>query len=291
MSAVTLPLAPAAAAFDAIAEAFDDRFGGWASVAAQRAQVRCELLRAFPCGSSLLEIGGGTGLDASWLAWRGRTVHLTDASPAMVRVAAERLGPLPGCRASVCAAEELATLEPPSNHPAGPGDGRGAGYDGAFSNFAALNCVPRLDAFARGLAGLLRLGAPVLLVLFGGFAPGEVLVQLARGNARAAVRRLARGDVEARLGGREFTVRYHRRRDLERALRPWFRLERARGIGVFVPPSAAEPWITGHPRLLRALAAVDRVAAAPLARLGDHVLYWFVCTAVPMRPTPARERL
>ena len=33
-------LSPAAEAFDAIAEAFDDRFGSWLSVAAQRRAVR-----------------------------------------------------------------------------------------------------------------------------------------------------------------------------------------------------------------------------------------------------------
>jgi len=276
-----LPLSPAAAAFDAVADAFDERFGGWLSVAAQRAAVRRELLRAFPRGATLLEVGGGTGLDASWLARRGRTVHLTDAAPAMVRIAAERLGPLPGCRASLCPAEEIGTLEV---SPAGrAGDDPRRGYDGAFSNFAALNCVPRLEPFARGLARLLRPGAPALLVLFGRFAPGELLVQLSRRDAAAAFRRFTRGDVEARLGGRCFTVRYHRRGDLVRAMRPWFRLERARGIGIFVPPSAAEPWISARPRLLRALVTLDRAAAAPLARvapLGDHVLYHFVRTDV-----------
>ncbi len=273
------PLAPAAAAFDAIADRFDERFGGWASVAVQRAQVRRELLQAFPLGASLLEIGGGTGLDASWLAWRGRGVHLTDASPAMVRIAEDRLRPLPGCGASVRPAEELHELE--------------GVYDGAFSSFAALNCVTRLDLFARGLARRLRPGAPALLVLFGSFAPGEVLVQLARGDVRAAFRRLASGEVAARLDGRHFTVRYHRRRALVRALGPWFRLERTRGIGVFVPPSAAEPWITRHPRLLRVLEALDRVASSPLAPLGDHVLYHFVRTRVPAPASavaPPRER-
>ena len=49
-------------------------------------------------------------------------------------------------------------------------------------------------------------------------------------------------------------------------------------IGLFVPPSAAEPWISRHPRLLGLLEALDRGLSRPLAMLGDHVLYRFVRT-------------
>jgi hypothetical protein len=154
-------------------------------------------------------------------------------------------------------------------------------FEGAFSNFAALNCVPDLAPVARGLARLLRPGAPALLVLFGPYPPGEVLVQLCRGRPGQALRRLHRGEVQARLGGRGFVVRYHRRHHVQRAFAPWFRLRRTRGIGVFVPPSDAEPWISRHPRLLRALEALDRVASAPLAPLGDHLLYHLERTGVP----------
>ena len=265
----TAALSPAAGAFDAVAESFDARFGAWRSVAAQRRAVRAALADAFPPGARVLEVGGGTGEDALWLARRGRRVLLTDASPAMARIAGGKLRGRAGCGAETAAAEELERLAERE---------RAAGaepFDGAFSNFAALNCVPELAPAARGLARLLRPGAPLLLVLFGPFPPGEVVAQLARGDRRAAFRRLARGDVPARLGGREFAVRYHRPREVERALAPWFRPAGRRGVGVFVPPSAAEPWISAHPRLLRVLEALDRAAARPLALLGDHVLYRF----------------
>jgi SAM-dependent methyltransferase len=266
------PATAAARAFDAVAESFDERFGAWRSVAAQRRAVRAALLGAFPPGARLLELGGGTGEDASWLTERGREVLLTDASPAMVRVAGAKLGaPAP----RVVPAEALEAL-------ADERDAAGAApFDGAFSNFAALNCVVDLAPVARGLARLLRPGAPTLLVLFGPLPPGEVVTQLARGDVRAAFRRLAAGEVAARLGGREFPVRYHRPAEVARAMRPWFRPVARRGIGVFVPPSAAEPWISRHPRLLRVLEALDDVAARPLALLGDHVLYRLERTAAP----------
>jgi SAM-dependent methyltransferase len=270
------PLPPAAAAFDTVAPRFDERFGAWASVAAQRRAVRRRLLAAFAPGAHVLELGGGTGEDAAFLADHGRHVHMTDASPAMVEVACRKLaGRTAPCGAEVRAAEEMEALAADLEAVGAPP------FDGAFSNFAALNCVADLRPVARGLARLLRGDAPALLVLFGPLPPGEMVVEAVRGRPRAAFRRLARGDVDARLGGCAFTVRYHRPADVRRAFAPWFRLERMRGIGVFVPPSAAEPWISRFPRLVRALEAIDRVVEAPLARLGDHVLYHLVRTDAP----------
>ncbi len=261
-------LSAAALAFDAVAPEFDARFTPWRSVEAQRGVVRSALIEAFPRGSRLIEIGGGTGEDALWLAERGREILLTDASPAMIAAASAKCGER--VRTAVAAAEDFGALadrlkcEPR--------------YDGAYSVFAGLNCVTDLSSFAEGTARLLRPDAPLMLVMFGTCCPGEILVETVCGRPRNALRRFRRGDVPARLGGRDFTVRYHRRRDLERALAPWFRLESRLGIGVFVPPSAAEPWISSRPALLSALERLDRFAARPLAPLGDHVLYRFVRT-------------
>ena len=96
-------LSPALKAFDAVAPVFDTRFGEWLSVEAQRAAVRRTLLSAFPSGGSILELGGGTGEDAAWLARHGFDVTLTDGSPAMVAIAQEKLSIL-GSRAAVAPA-------------------------------------------------------------------------------------------------------------------------------------------------------------------------------------------
>ena len=261
----TLTLPAAARAFDAVAARFDERFGAWDSVSAQRRAVRSALLRAFPHGAKILEIGGGTGEDAAWLAGQGRSVQLTDPSPTMVRVAAAKLRDLPLPAPLVASAEGLDAIAAARDEP----------FDGAFSNFAALNCVADLSTFGEGLAPLVKAGGPVLLVVFGVCAPGEWLVQLLRGEPRTMFRRMARGDVRARLGGQDFVVRYHRERHIIAALAPWFRFVGKRGIGVFVPPSAAEPWITRHPKLLGLLEWLDRGASRLLAPLGDHVLYEF----------------
>ena len=269
-----MSLSPAAAAFDAVAERFDARYGAWKSVAAQRRAVRAALIAAFPPGARILEIGGGTGDDAEWLARQGRQVLLTDVSPSMVRLATDKLRGLGLPTPLVAPAEQLEAIG---------GDVRGP-FDGAFSNFAALNCVTDLVAVGRALSVLVRPGGRVLLVIFGVCTPGEWIVELLRGNPRAMLRRASRGDVSARLGGCAFAVRYHRERDLVVAMAPAFRLVRRIGIGVFVPPSAAEPWISAHPGLLRVLERLDRIVSRPLASLADHVLYEFERTAlVPER--------
>ena len=275
-STMIYPLRPPALAFDAIAPAFDSRFGTWRSVAAQRRAVRTFLLRRFPAGGNILELGGGTGEDAVFLAERGFDVLLTDASPAMVEQAKAKLAPL-GAQARIVAGEEMDGFAH-SHLSSG-----GAMFDGAFSNFAPLNCITDLAPVARGLARLLKPSAPAMLVLFGTFCPGEMITELLRGQPYLTLRRFKRGEVPARLAKRDFHVIYHRRAAMLRAFAPWFECEKRLGIGVTVPPSAAEPWISQQPRLLAALERLDQVLARPLAALGDHVLYQFRRTSSPIR--------
>lgn len=265
---MTTPMRPATAAFDAIAPAFDLRFGPWLSVSAQRRAVRTALLREFPPGGHILEIGGGTGEDATFLAERGFDIFLTDPSPRMVSLAKTKLAPF-GAQAGVVAAEDLEDFA--SEHLSSGA----ALFDGAFSNFAPLNCVVDMEPVARGLARLLKPGATAMLVIFGTFCPGEMVTEVLRGRPRQALRRLRRGEVPARLSKRDFQVVYHRRSAMVRTFARWFVLEKRFGIGITVPPSAAEPWISNHRRLLALMETVDRAISHPMAIFGDHVLYQF----------------
>lgn len=271
---MTLPLRPAATAFEAIAPVFDQRFGQWLSVAAQRRAVRAALLQEFPSGGRILELGGGTGEDAVFLAERGFNIFLTDPAPAMVSLAKAKLAPR-GSRAEIASGEELEDFA--SRHLTA-GDEL---FDGAFSNFAPLNCVVDLAQVAGGLAHLLKPGAAAMLVFFGTLCPGEMVTEVLRGRPHLALRRCKCGEAPARIAKREFQVVYHRRAPLIRAFAPWFVLEKRLGIGVTVPPSAAEPWISNHPHLLALMETVDRALSRPVAIFGDHVLYQFRRTNTP----------
>jgi ubiquinone/menaquinone biosynthesis C-methylase UbiE len=266
---------PAAArAFDAVAPHFDARFGGWLSVAAQRRAVRRRLLAALPIGARVLELGGGTGEDAVWMAQHGFQVLLTDASPAMVLQARAKLAPY-GAQAEVAAAEDLPRFAADQLRRGG------RPFDAVLSNFAPLNCVEDLAPVARGLATLIRPGGHAMLVLFGSHPPGEMITEILHRRPHQALRRLGSGPKPARIGAANFTIVYHRGRAVRNAMAPWFRLKRGIGVGVFVPPSAAEPWISRHPRFLGMLEALDRLVERPLAGLGDHILYHFERTHAP----------
>lgn len=272
-SARALPAA--VRAFDAAAPTFDQRFGNWLSVAAQRRAVRRYVAETFPPGSRLLELGAGTGDDALDLLERGYHVTLTDGSPAMVAEAGakiERLGLAGRAEVRQLVLEELGEY-------AARRDAGAPLFDGVYSNFAALNCVADLSTIAAPLAALLRPGAACVLVVFGPCCPAESLVQLCRLDPAAAFRRFRRRAVAARIGQQHFTVWYPPPSAIARALAPHFRLRRMRGIGILVPPSAAEPWISRFPRLVRLLEKADRLLAAPGALLGDHVLLHFERTA------------
>ena len=265
---MTNSLRPAAFAFDAVAKEYDLRFGEWGSVNAQRRAVRSALLREFPEHGYILEMGGGTGEDATFLVKCGRRVLLTDASPAMVSIARSKLFPL-GAMAEIVAAEDIEQFA--ARHLCAGGQR----FDGAFSNFAPLNCVSSLDGVARGLSRLLKPGAPAMLVLFGTFCPGEILTELLRGRPDSALRRRQLDEVPARLASRKFSVTYHRCAELRRSFAPWFVLEKRYGIGITVPPSAAEPWISRQAHLLAAMEALDKLLCRALACFGDHILYQF----------------
>jgi hypothetical protein len=208
---------------------------------------------------------------------QGFQVVLTDPSPTMVSIARAKLAPHGG-QAVVASAEgmddfairQLSTGEPR--------------FDGAFSNFAPLNCVPDLTQTALGLARLLKPGASAMLVVFGTFCPGEMLTEILCRRPQLALRRSKRGLIPARLAGQTFDIVYHRRPALQRTFAPWFVLEKRLGIGITVPPSAAEPWISGHTRLLACMEACDRLFSRPLAIFGDHVLYQFRRTEATIPP-------
>lgn len=265
----TMDLPPAVHAFDGVAQQFDERFGAWLSVAAQRRAVRQALLRVFAPGSHLLELGGGTGEDALFMAAHDRRVLLTDGSPAMVARAhrkVEAVGRAHEIETSAVLIEELPSFADARTSAGAPQ------FDGVYSNFAAFNCVADLAAAGQALARIVRPGGHVILVVFGVFSIGEMVIHLLRGDVRTAFRRMRRTAVPARISGLDFEVHYPSVAEIARAFGPEFRLSRKRGVGVFVPPSAAEPGISSFPEVVRAMAAADRVVATPLWFLGDHVL-------------------
>ena len=143
-------------------------------------------------------------------------------------------------------------------------------FDGALSNFGALNCVADLPRLGDSLASCLRPGAVAALCVMGPVVPWEWAWYLWRGRVGNAFRRLKPGGVE----WRGLAIRYPRISALRRAFAPAFRLRRVAAIGALLPPSYAESWAVRHPRTIAQLDRWERRCETwpPLPWLADHYL-------------------
>jgi hypothetical protein len=151
-------------------------------------------------------------------------------------------------------------------------------FDGAFSNFGALNCVEDLRQLARDLARLLRPGATALLCLMGPCCLWEMIWYAAQGKAGKAFRRLRQDGVMSKIADGAFVrVRYPSVRLLARAFAPEFRLKSFTGVGIAVPPSYVENWARRHRRTMQLCERADSfLGQCPGIRsLADHVLLRF----------------
>ena len=260
---------PFDAPFDHVAETYDRVFTNSLIGRAQRDSVWKELDRCFRPGQRILEINCGTGVDAVHLAKRGVEVLACDVAPRMIEVAQQRLSEAPdGARVNfrVLPTEQIASLACQGS------------FDGAFSNFGGLNCVPDLSAVARDLARLLAPGATTLLCMAGHVVAWEIIWYLGQGNPRKAFRRFQPAGAIGRLAdGVTLKVHYPSARAMARLFAPEFRLLRIKGVGVTVPPSYLEPLAQRFPRALRILERADRLlSGVPGVRiLADHVLLEF----------------
>jgi ubiquinone/menaquinone biosynthesis C-methylase UbiE len=254
------------APFDSIAARYDESFTHSKIGQAQRGSVWRELDRTFRSGSRVLEIGCGTGYDACYLAKRGIEVVACDSSLEMMAVTARRIeaeGLQSLVKPKLLRAEEIGSLR------------EDASFDGAFSNFGALNCVPDIGRMALDLARLIKPGGAALLCWMGPYCGWEMLWYLAHGERQKAFRRLKREGVSARLAdGALVQVHYPSVNELAREFAPAFKLISIKGIGISVPPSYVEPWARRHPHLLNFFEHTDSLLGRfpGFRSLGDHVL-------------------
>ena len=237
--------------FDGIANAYQDLWSGTKAGRLQREAVWRHTTDLFPTGSSLLDLGCGTGDDAVMFSERG--VHVTgiDSSAEMVRIARDR-----GVDARLCALENLGDL---------PGT-----FDAVWSNFGALNCVERLTDLREPLVQVIKPGGWLIVCLMSRVCLWETIWYLRHVRFGKAVRRWS-GEASSSVASRVF---YPTVRSVSRAFAPDFRLIATHGIGVAVPPS----YVTGiSDTVMERLGAIDRrLASWPILRsLGDHRLLIF----------------
>jgi SAM-dependent methyltransferase len=244
-----------AALFERLAERYDELWTDTAIGRAQRNAVWRVTDKLFHAGDRVLDIGCGTGEDAAHLAARGVSVYAVDASPAMVEKASAR-----GVAAGVTRAEDLGKVAGETACPTTWHRQGGAGiqparpFDGALSNFGALNCVENLAPVAQAIADLVRPGGYVAICTIGRFCAWEMLYY------KKAFRRLP---------GRSGDVYYPTVRQLRADFAPHFELLHWTGIGMLVPPS----YVKLPARVVNLLAKIDRLPF--LRACADHRLLIF----------------
>jgi ubiquinone/menaquinone biosynthesis C-methylase UbiE len=223
----------ASAAFDKLASRYDELWTHTSVGLLQREAVWRELVPLYRRGETILDLGCGTGEDALHFTSGGIKVVGFDSSTEMVLAARRR-----GVDARLLEIEQIQSLE--------------GSYDGAISNFGALNCVQDLAKLRQPLARLIRSGGYLALCVIGRFCLWETLHFLSKGKLRKVARRWTGVNTSASLGLRVF---YTSVRQIRQALAPDFLHIRTAGIGLCVPPSYVSRLSS---KLLARFDAVDR---------------------------------
>lgn len=252
--------------FDSLAPTYDDTFAYTHIGRYLRRQVHACLDRHFRAGDYVLELGCGTGEDALYLAGRGVRVTATDVSEGMLEVARAKLRGNPLVRIARLDLRRLTPL---------PLYGEGELFDGAFSNFGALNCLDDWRPLAEWLAGHIRPGGVAALGVMSPFCLWEIGWHGLHLDFRTAMRRWRKSATfQPDEATQPVAVRYPTIRRLTRDFAPWFRCVQVQPIGLFLPPSDVFGVVEKRPRLLRLLTGLERRFASysKLALFADH--YW-----------------
>jgi SAM-dependent methyltransferase len=254
--------------FDTVAATYDRDFTGTRLGRSLRAEVHTCLAEAFKPGDRVLELNCGTGEDALWLARRGIFVTATDVSVPMLEMAALKAAAHGMEQRIVLRRLDLRCPGNPTDPPL---------FDGAFSNFGGLNCIEDLKPACLLLAGSIKPGGRLLLVVMGRWCMWEILWHLSRLQASTGFRRLRHTGVSAGLGADGCRVWYHSVGSIRRALGASFRCRNIRGVGVFLPPTYLRPAFEQRPHWQYSCGRLeDRLAARfPFSRWGDHLLLDF----------------
>lgn len=258
--------------FDAAAAVYDAEFTATLLARWLRESVQSYLAEAFRPGDHVLELGCGTGEDALWLARRGVRVTATDASLAMLAIAQRKATAAGLTHLIDFAAIDLTCL--PSAIPNSQFAVPHSPFSGAFSNFGPLNCLSDRRGVAAALAGWVRSGGKVALVLMAPVCPWEIGWYLLHGQVRLALRRFRTGG-EAHVGdGRTIRVWYPTPKTLAAEFAPYFAVRQLVGIGSLLPPSYLSGLVDRWPGLFEHFARADRRMGTmwPWTWLNDHYL-------------------
>ncbi|MDQ3072506.1 MAG: methyltransferase domain-containing protein [Bacteroidota bacterium] len=242
MGAAAEQTALVAEAFSRNATYFDEVDEKNPIVAWMRKRVRSHFLSTLKPASRILEINAGTGIDAEYFAGLGHTVLATDNAPGMLEKMRQKIAVSdhPGrLTARQCSFNDLRLLNEGT-------------FDAIYSNFGGLNCTADLGEVISRFASLLNPGGTATLVIMPRVCPWELL-QIVRGKAGLAFRRLKKNGAPSLLGGVYFYTYYYTPREVIKYFGSDFEMLKLESLGCLVPPPYMENFPARLPRLFRSL--------------------------------------
>jgi SAM-dependent methyltransferase len=248
--------------FDALAADYDQHFTASPIASWLRNRVHERLIALCPPGSTVLELGCGTGEDASFLASHGVNVLATDASPAMLDIAKKKNAAHPNI--------QFAPLD--LNAP--PASGFDTRFDGIYGNFGVMNCVSELPNVTQWLAERTAPGARLGFAVMSPTCLWEIGWHGIHGDFKTAFRRLRKNVVFTPSDGESIVIHYPSPKPFRQAFAPHFQQTHLQPLGIALPSSEIYAAVEKRPGLLRRLTTLDsRLESIPfLSRFADH--YW-----------------
>lgn len=250
-------------AFDSVAADYDGPRGNNELIQRMRVSLWETVLNTIPVGSTLLDLGCGTGHDAIEFARFGYQVEATDWSPQMIARTQSRVA-LAGMESRVSATHlgihQLDQLQ--------------GQFDGIYSNFGPLNCVPDMHVVASECARLLKPGGHLVFSVIGRICPWEVVHYALRGRFKRAAVRTRRGAMAVGMNRHTIWTYYYLPREFYRVFEEHFALQSYRALSLFLPPPYLVDYYRRHQRRCKRLGWLDdHLGGLPLLRnMGDHFL-------------------
>lgn len=245
--------------FSHVANAYDRNFTHTSIGLKQRQQVHKSVLALLNRKMSVLEINGGTGEDALFLAAHCDSVLTTDISPEMLSIA----------KAKTAHLQNVETLVLDINKLEGTMDKQ---YDLIFSNFGGLNCLsPReLNNFISTALNLLAPKGFLIAVIMGRKTLWERFYFWIKKDYQESKRRRNKSAVETNVERKKVSTWYYSPQEIEAMSPKSLRLVQLKPIGLFVPPSYLQTYFKNKSNTLAFLHFMDGFFGRFWSDYADH---------------------